>query len=678
MSSLLRFGQHQILLALVLVAVGAVVVASAWRSGAANGTTIITVDSTADGHDDDNALPCTDGSTGCTLRAAIDIVNAQTGPFTIAFGLDGCPCTITPGSLYDNITADGLTIDGRTQPSYAGTPLVTVDGVNMDPGSVLSIIANEITVRGMHTINGGNGIWVDGNGTLIEDNVVTDAGNQGIRTNSGPDIVITNNTVEDSVKEGIYVGSITTGNREISSNSVSGSGRAGIYVTAAGVAIGGNAVNDGHREGISAGGAPDLVISNNIVSGNAFGGIVDLDGDAVHGNMVTDNGFAGISAYPGALPSMIDGNTVTGNGSGSAPLGVSDLENSSGIYIGADGSTVTRNTIEGNASNGVVIQATGVTVGGGAPLANTISGNGGAGIYVADAFIEPASITPAGFSTPTDNTISANSVFDNQGLGIDLDPIGPAQNDDGDGDGGSNRLQNYPTLSEATVNGQLAISGALNSRPQAPFRIEFFVNVSCDPSTYGQGEGFLGFAMVNTDVSGHAAIHATISQQVPAGSFITATATHLGTNDTSEFSACVEAQSESTGSPTPSGTPSPTTVATSTPVPSGTPVVETPTPTPTPPPSERTQGDNDCDEDSDAVDALVTLQFVAGLDYNQQPGCPALGDEIKVPASAANPIFGDVDCDGDVDAVDALAILRNVAGLNVVQNDPCPKIGEPL
>lgn len=93
-----------------------------------------------------------------------------------------------------------------------------------------------------------------------------------------------------------------------------------------------------------------------------------------------------------------------------------------------------------------------------------------------------------------------------------------------------------------------------------------------------------------------------------------------------------------------------------------------------PPPSTPfpfAKGDNDCDNDVDSVDALVDLQFVAGFNPNQQPGCPAIGSDF-------NSVFGDIDCNDLVNAVDALKLLQNNVGFDPNLPDGCGAIEEPF
>jgi hypothetical protein len=181
----------------------------------------------------------------------------------------------------------------------------------------------------------------------------------------------------------------------------------------------------------------------------------------------------------------------------------------------------------GNSGDGVaILDADSNTVGGSAVGAgNVISGNSRRGVAVVG-------------SRATRNPISNNSIFSNNGLGIDLDPAGVTDNDPGDPDEGPNNLQNFPILtSAASGGGGTKVQGTLNSTPGTAFTLEVFSNSACDGSGHGEGDRFLGSAMLMTDGGGDANFTESFPTAVPTGQFVTATATDPSGN-TSEFSEC--------------------------------------------------------------------------------------------------------------------------------------------
>ena len=106
--------------------------------------------------------------------------------------------------------------------------------------------------------------------------------------------------------------------------------------------------------------------------------------------------------------------------------------------------------------------AGGATIGAG----NTIAFNGGAGIL-------------AGFFSGLGNTFSANAIFSNAALGMDLSANGAlpngvgdgvTKNDLGDPDTGPNNLQNFPVITSATSGVNPMIQGTLNSIANATTR----------------------------------------------------------------------------------------------------------------------------------------------------------------------------------------------------------------
>src|SRR5205823_3674629 len=108
-----------------------------------------------------------------------------------------------------------------------------------------------------------------------------------------------------------------------------------------------------------------------------------------------------------------------------------------------------------------------------------------------------------------------------------------------DADGGANAQQNFPLITAAFKDGSSVSVGAiLDSAASVSFALLFYASVTCDPSSYGEGETWLGFRPLTTDASGHGFASGTFVTALNAPLFITATATDAAGN-TSEFSPCV-------------------------------------------------------------------------------------------------------------------------------------------
>lgn len=264
---------------------------------------------------------------------------------------------------------------------------------------------------------------------------------------------------------------------------------------------------------------------------------------------VTTGGNVGLDLIGGA-----DGSTIKSMVINRFPYGIAVI-NANNVtiqdcYIGTDanGASVPG---YGNATAGIALiqAATGNLIGGTvAGTGNIIAGNGtGIGFY------------SDSFGTPLRNQIWGNAIFGNSGLGIDLDANFVTPNDAGDGDTGSNNLQNFPVLAAVTSGG--LVTGTLNSTPNRTFRIEYFKNNTCDQSGNGEGEVYLGYQEVTTDGSGNVPLSFSFTLDA-AKPFITATATDLTTNDTSEFAACVRYCPTITVTSTPTTVPTTATLGT--------------------------------------------------------------------------------------------------------------------
>lgn len=240
------------------------------------------------------------------------------------------------------------------------------------------------------------------------------------------------------------------------------------------------------------------------------------------------------------------GTDLTGTVTMPSPIGV-QVDNANGTYVGEanngnrivatngaidinGGNThrVYANTISSATGYGIRLHsnANNAIIGGTAPgEANTIENNGGAGILVAGS---------------VSNAIRANSISGNGSLGIDLGEDGVTPNDPADSDNGANQLLNFPVLTSATTDGlNTSVSGFLDAPSGPAYILDFFVSPQKDPTGYGEGATYLSSQNI---ASGS---FATTLPAVPAGSFITATATDTGPGNTSEYSLAIEA----TGSP---------------------------------------------------------------------------------------------------------------------------------
>src|SRR2546427_2672254 len=99
-----------------------------------------------------------------SLRQAILDANARPGPDVIAFSIGSGAQTISPLSPLPFVT-DPVIVDGTTQPGFADSPLMELNGgLVSGGGNGLSILAGSSTVRGL-AINS----FVDGCGILLSD-----------------------------------------------------------------------------------------------------------------------------------------------------------------------------------------------------------------------------------------------------------------------------------------------------------------------------------------------------------------------------------------------------------------------------------------------------------------------------------------------------------------------------
>jgi CSLREA domain-containing protein len=550
-----------------------------------------TVDSTGDGSDSNFADGrCDDGTGHCTLRAAIQQANHSPGANRIRFGIGTGARTIAPLSLLPTIT-EAVTIDGTTQPGFAGKPLIelsgTAVGVNRRAGfDGLSIKGGNTTVRGLAI----SGFTANGSTELVTGEIRLDKADHNIIEGNfiGTDITGTvklNNFAGIEVDESRrnIIGGTTTAARNITSGSIYGD-----------IVI--DDQNTSGEENLVQGNFVGTDVTGTVAFSNLSGGIQMFSsrnctvGGTVPGarNLISGNS-RGLTIFQSS-GTLIQGNLIGTDISGTLALG-----NSNGIVVTATANTLiggttpaAHNIISGNRNFGVglgvgsesfsVIGGTGALVEGnyiGVDVNGTVPlGNGSDGIFIeVESFAHSISANIIAFNERnginipnlTNSvgkpgfriTILSNSIFSNRALGIELGNDGVTSNDFQDPDTGANLQQNFPVLNTAsallrssTINAEVVphatftVSGTFPSTPNQRFTLQFFFGSGCDASGH-QFTGALPVTLepplvVDTDANGNAPFTYTFT--IPGsntGGYVNATATSFDGN-TSEPSSCLQ------------------------------------------------------------------------------------------------------------------------------------------
>jgi parallel beta-helix repeat protein len=529
---------------LLVVAVGTAVFLALNRPGAeaVNGATYI-VDSTGDGDDFITDGVCDDGSGKCTLRAAMQEVNASAGADTIIFDTavfpppPSSPATITLSKNLTPLSTGDDTVDG----SSAG---VIVDGVWA--WDCLIVISSNNTIKGLNITSCPVGVWIGngaqnntiGGGSAGEGNVIS--GNsrgvmiEGAGTNGN---VVKGNYIVGTGDHGVFItlgaqGNTVGGSSAGEGNVVSGYADSGVAILGAGT--NGNVVK-GNYVGINADGTP--AIPNNVgvaisdgAQGNTIGGATAGEGNVISGNVedgvrISDSGTNGNSVIGNRISNNARGIRISGGAQSNIIQGnvISGSTKLDGVSIwgsGTNGNEVKGNWIgtsdtgvpEPNKVRGVGIGdgAQGNVVGGTDPdEGNTIAFNTEAGVFVQEGALY--------------NTIRGNSIHSNGDKGIELASGGNAG------------------LAPPTITGFGSVMGTACA------------NCEVDIYSDDEDEGRVYEGSTTADGDGNWSF-----PDSPQGPNVTATATDGGGN-TSEFSAPM-AVPEPTPSPSP--TPSPTPEAT--------------------------------------------------------------------------------------------------------------------
>jgi titin len=376
-----------------------------------------------------------------TLRQAILDTDTSSGPYTINFDLQGLT-TIKPTSPLPGL-GNNTIIDGTTQPGYAGTPLVVLDGSSagtyLDGSGIpgLEIIRGGGTIRGLaidhwsgpgilleqasNEVITGNYIGTDATGTLAAGN---NAGVEVFNRFTGNDTiggtaVGAGNLIAYNNTEGILVGAANT---TIAGNVIVGNRVDGVLVRSSLNTVQGNFIGTDATGSAAFGNTNGVVIesSNNMIGGPSLGA----------GNVISGNTNYGVAVLTYSAPSLPTGNLIEGNDIGTNASGTAALPNLIGVFSnGGFNNTIggvatgAGNLISGNTDYGIAFLGSP-----GYSTANLIQGNRIGTDQSGDTSL-PNSIgvlingagnaTVGGTAAADGNLISGNSQF-----GVDLQSPG--------------------------------------------------------------------------------------------------------------------------------------------------------------------------------------------------------------------------------------------------------------
>jgi len=445
----------------------------------------------------DSCVSAADGTFSCDLTVP-GPVSVASGDFVTATATDPADNTSEFGANLI-VTPNTCPTVTNTADSGGGSLRTCIAYANVNPGTTISFnIANSDPA---YITSGGNSWWRISPGGALPD--ITAAG-----------------TVIDGTTQAVNYGSDTNSlGPEIEIDGTNaGNNRDGLVITGGSSTVRHLVVNRFTSDGIQLDAAAGNVLQECYIGLDPTGTSALANGDAgIH-----------ISATSGS-------NTVGGSGAGNIISG----NGASGIEVDGDGNVIQGNLIGtdtsgitgiGNTDHGILLSgAVDNAVGGpGAGEDNTIAYNGLDGLFVTG-------------GAAAQNLVSANSIFSNGGLGIDLAPNGVGT--------GGKAAPVFVSVAGTGVNPVVTVTTAAGDVVEF-FRVGNTAAPAVTPDTTGSGEGYLylgacqdggscsgPFMVSATDAAGAGSVRVTLSgAPLSASDTITATATD-GSNETSEFAA---------------------------------------------------------------------------------------------------------------------------------------------
>ncbi len=309
-----------------------------------------------------------DSGAGSLRQAILDANSAVNvlGPDSIYFSIPGGGTkTISPTSALPAIT-EATVIDATTQPGFAGSPVVALNGLlagSLTDG--LTITGDGSTIRGLAFMQfGGEGLQIEGNNNVIEGNYVG--------------VALDGLTAPGNLSHGILLTNVAANNRiggsQASQRNVIGghTGTLAGAVTIIGVGSDSNLIQ-GNYLGVGPDGSTNLGNSLGVFvySGpaNTIVGVKDDGvGDASEGNVISGN-VTGVYMQASADSTIIAGNIIGLNAAGTSVVsglfqGIRVFEDNqtTGVQIGTDGDgnsdALERNVIAGASAVNIYLPGT--------------------------------------------------------------------------------------------------------------------------------------------------------------------------------------------------------------------------------------------------------------------------------------------------------------------------------
>jgi titin len=378
-----------------------------------------------------------DSGPGSLRHAILDSNAATGGTNTIDFEIPGPGVqVIAPASPLPAITRSVL-IDGRSQPGFAGTPLIELDGSQAGTADGLTITGPDVTVRGLD-IGGfgqGAGIHITGAGAtrdwIYGDFLGTDpSGTQAQANDYGVEI--------DGGAAKNLIGTNGDGvNDTVERNVISGNQFAGIWINGQGTdgnAVAGNFIGTSVTGDLALANASyyqvdaegDLLHADVVISGAASGNRIGTNGmgvdDAGERNLMSGSHGDGVDiAGSGTDENIVAGNFIGTNVTGDVALGMGNTYNGVSIAGAASSNRIglnpngggmvgdEGNVISGNGFDGVYIRGSDGNVVAGNKIGTDVTGTVALGnYYFGVQFWEAAGNTVGGTTAGARNLVSGN------------------------------------------------------------------------------------------------------------------------------------------------------------------------------------------------------------------------------------------------------------------------------